>query len=439
VLLPLALLALGCGSQTEPQIPEPGGEISCPAPIDTIVRENCTAIADDFGALSFRGALQVAGSSRGSEQRIDAIQQAGILATAIKDRRVRLCEDHNACKVSPKDHVAEDKRLTDLMKALIDTWDNRKFANPDGVAQFSAAVGALQGRLQGARPGGPQTAKAGASATAASGAAQDWTRINADTLANVQAPGVTFTPGQGTITVTTAAGAARDVLRSAPEQLQLKGGQRYQIRVSGTYSPTVPALIAPGDDISVRLKYRTTQASDLVVALRSLEDPDATDTTTSWSLTAGASGSQEATFTANPGASGFYVGIGVRGSGTIDLDDIELIRGGTPVAAVRAEAASEPSVATSCAVSSTKPLAGKSSLRCEAGTGDRLTIGLPPGYLYMAVRGRSSGERAALRTLSLEGGRSLDAALAEDAEFVVGLAGAGTATLRTIEIRTVGK
>ena len=57
----------------------------------------------------------------------------------------------------------------------------------------------------------------------------------------------------------------------------------------------------------------------------------------------------------------------------------------------------------------------------------------------MAVRSKSSGERAALRTLSLEGGRSLDAALAEDGELVVGLAGAGTATLRTIEVRNVGK
>ncbi len=39
-----------------------------------------------------------------------------------------------------------------------------------------------------------------------------------------------------------------------------------------------------------------------------------------------------------------------------------------------------------------------------------------------------------LRTLSLEGGRSVDATVSEGAELVVGLVGPGSATIRAVEM-----
>jgi hypothetical protein len=189
----------------------------------------------------------------------------------------------------------------------------------------------------------------------------------------------------------------------------------------------------------VRVKYRAAEAAELYAALRSLEDPDSTEATTTWKLAAGEKGSKEAALTAPAGASGPYLGLGVSGTATLEIDDIELLRGGKVLAAARAEAASEPHVKTSCAPSAApKPIAGKKSLRCGGGAGDKLTLGLPPSHLFVAVRS-PSGERAVLRTLSLEGGRSLDATLTEGGEIVVGLAGPGTATLRSIEITPVAK
>ena len=51
----------------------------------------------------------------------------------------------------------------------------------------------------------------------------------------------------------------------------------------------------------------------------------------------------------------------------------------------------------------------------------------------------AAGERASVRTLSLEGGRSVDGLLQDDgAQIIVTLVGAGTATIEKVEIIDLG-
>jgi len=114
------------------------------------------------------------------------------------------------------------------------------------------------------------------------------------------------------------------------------------------------------------------------------------------------------------------------------------LRGATAIAAARAEAPSEAFVKTDCAPTANSPLAGAKSFDCKAGRGDRLTLASPEAHLVLAIRS-PSGERATLRTLSLEGGRSLDATLTEDAELVVRLVGPGAATIRSVELTELPK
>jgi hypothetical protein len=437
-VLPIFLLGLptaiaGCGGGSQPEAATADAAlVSCPDPIGDIPRESCAEIADDFGALSVEGALKLAGSSKGAEQRIEAIRAAGELAAELKNRRVALCEQYNACKMAPAAHSAEDARLAGLMKSLIDAWDARKFQNPDDVDRFRAQVASLRDKLEGRAPGKPgePTAPAGVPGGAP-------VKITADALARIEGAGLAFSGSGGAVTITATGEGNKDALRSSQDKLPLSAGGHYLVHVDGTYTPASPPLIAPGDEITVRLKYRAVAAGELVVALRSLEDPEATDTTSSFRFAAGAAGAQQASFTAAPAASGFYVGVGVRG-GAVDLDELEVVRGATVLAAARAEANAEPSVKSSCAVAAQKALAGKASFRCEPGEADRLTIGMPAGHLYLAIR-TSAGERALLRTLSLAGGRSLDAAVKEDAQLFVGLSGPGTATLQGVSVQTLGK
>jgi hypothetical protein len=51
----------------------------------------------------------------------------------------------------------------------------------------------------------------------------------------------------------------------------------------------------------------------------------------------------------------------------------------------------------------------------------------------VSVRG-PSGERARLRTTSLDGGRTIDASVTEPSQLVIGIAGGGTATIRGLEV-----
>ncbi|UQA56633.1 hypothetical protein [Polyangium aurulentum] len=437
-ILPLSLFLLpsaiaGCGGAQADAATADSAMVSCPDPIGDIPRESCNEIADDFGALSVSGALKLAGSSKGAEQRIEAIRSAGELAAELKDRRVALCEQYNACKVAPAAHAAEDARLAGIMKALIDAWDARKFQNPDDVDRFRAQVTSMRDKLEGRAPAAPGEPAPPAGVPGVPGGP---VKITADALARIEAQGLSFSGTGGAVTVTATGEGNRDALHSTQDKLPLIGGARYLVRIEGSYTPASPPLIHPGDEITVRLKYRAAAASEIVVALRSLEDPDAVDATSSFRLVAGA-GTQQAAFTASPTASGFYVGVGVRG-GAVDIDDLEIASGATILAAARGENANEPNVKSGCTVVAQKAIAGRGSLRCEPGEGDKLTIGMPVGHLYLAIR-TAAGERALLRTLSLAGGRSLDATVTEDAQLFVGLAGPGTATLQSVAVQTLRK
>jgi hypothetical protein len=402
--------------------------------VGTIPRESCADIADDFGALDVSGALKLVGTSKSAETRIDAIRAAGTLATNLKERRVALCEQYNACKATPAEHTAEDARLAGLMKSLIDAWDARKFSDPESVQRFRSKVTTLSDTLEG-RGGAPAPSAAGKPGNAP----PKGLRVPADDLAKIEGPGLAFRASSGSVTITSTTEGNHDALRGAAEKLRLLGGSRYLVHVSGSFKPSAPPLIAPGDELIVRFKYRAAQAGEIYVALRSLEDPDALESTATFRVAAGASGSEQAPLVASPASSGFFVGIGSRDAGAIELDDVEIVKQNAVVAAARAESPGEPHLKTSCTIAASRPLGGKSSFRCEPSPGDRLTLANPAGHLYLAIRGKSSGERALLRTLSLEGGRSLDAALTDDAELILGLSGPGSATIQSIEVEKLAK
>ena len=312
------------------------------------------------------------------------------------------------------------------MQALIEAWDSRNFLAPDGVTTLRSKVSALSDKLEG-----------NVSGTDATGAADKpkGQRFAADALTKIESAGVSFKDASGGVTITATGDGNHDALRGAVDKLRLVAGGRYLVRVAGTYTPATPPIFAAGDELSVSLKYRPAKAGEVFVALRSFEDPDASESTSTFKAAAGSISTEQTTLTASPGASGFFVGIGGRGTGALELDEIEILRGGSVLASARGEAPNEVNVKTTCTLAAAHAIAGKNSFRCDADTdADRLTIGVPKGHLYLAIR--TSGEdRALVRTLSLEGGRSVDAAVKEDAEFVVGLAGPGSATIQSVEVQ----
>jgi hypothetical protein len=374
-------------------------------------------VADDFGALSVAESLKLAGSGRDADARIEAIRAAAALANVLKEQRVSLCELYDKCKLTTAEHAAKDQVLTGSMRALIDLWNKRRFSGADAVVRFREGVRALDQKVNGdavAPPGPPKSLAA------------------AQALAQVEGAGLSFRTDGGAIVVTAQGAGDRVALRTRPEALPLASGHHYRLKVSGAYAPAAAALIAPGDELTVRLKFRADQAGDLYAALRSLEDPDASESTTTWHVNAGEKGTREAALTADPTSSGFYVGVGLTGAGGVDLDDVEILRGGKPIAAARAESDAEPGVKSDCLVIGVGALGGQKSWRCKAGAGDRVVVGRPESHLFLTLRG-PLGDRAVLRTLSLDGGRSVDATVSEDAELVIGLVGPGTATIRTVE------
>jgi hypothetical protein len=428
--LPLVALVPACGAST-PDPAAPGtpqssvvaagnDKLDCPAPIGSVPREDCTAIADDFGALSVAESLKLAGSGRDAELRIEAIRAAQGLANSLKEQRVALCETYDKCKVQPADHATKDKLLAGTMRTLIDLWNKRNFSRLDQVIRFREAVRTLDQKVN------------GEDAAAAPGPAT--TRAAELALATVEGAGLSFQSAGGAITVKAAGAGDRVALKSKGEVMPLVSGHHYRIKVSGSYAPAAPPLVAPGDEVTVRLKYKAASDGEIYVALRSLEDPEAAESTTAWAVKSGEQGAKEAALTADPASSGFYVGVGMKGSGSgLDLDDVELLRGGKVLAAARAESDGEAFVTTDCLVVSGKALAGQKSLRCKAGAGDRVMVGRPDAFLFLTLRG-PLGDRASVRTLSLDGGRSVDATVNEDAELVIGLTGPGTATIRSIEV-----
>jgi hypothetical protein len=433
-----AAVAASCGSSQSPEGRAPGGPLTCPAPIGVVERESCKDIAKEYDVLSVEGALKHAGSGPDADRRTAAIQAAGSLAALLKEKRVALCEEHNACKVAPRDLEARDKAISDAMSALVKLWDGRKFTDPASVERFHEDVLALHKAVD---PNASTSGTSGGAAGSAGGAqaAASAVVIEASKLARIEGAGVAFQDAAGGVTVTVKDDASHDALRVPPELAKLASGKRYLIKLTGTYAPAAAPLLAPGDEVKVRLKYRAPEASELYVALRSIEDPESTEAMTEWKIASGEKGTREATLTAPPGSTGVYLGVGLKGAGSIELDDVELLRGGKVIGVAQAESDAEPAVKTSCTPVTARAIAGKRSLRCAGGSGDRLTIGRPASHVFMAVGRAQAGERAALRTLSLEGGRSLDAAVNDNAEIVLGLAGPGTATFRSVELTPLAK
>lgn len=425
LLVPALALLPACGGATEvtPATPTSsvvtsgGDRLACPEPIGSVPREDCSAVADDFGALSVAESLKLAGVGRDADARLEAIRSAAALANTLKEQRVSLCELYDKCKVTPADHAAKDQLLTGSMRALIDLWNKRRFSGADAVVRFRESVRSLEQKVNG-------------DAVAASGPPKSLAAAQA--LAQVEGAGLSFKVDGSALVVTAQGAGSRVALRTRPEALPLASGHHYRIKVVGAYAPAAPALIAPGEEITVRLKFRADKEGDLYAALRSLEDPDAAESTTTWHVNAGDKGTHEATLTADPTSSGFYVGVGMKGAGGVDLDDVEILRGGKPVAAGRAEVDAEAGVKSDCLVIGVGALGGQKSWRCKAGPGDRVLLGQPDSHLFLTLRG-PLGDRAVLRTLSLEGGRSVDATVSEDAELVIGLVGPGTATIRSVE------
>lgn len=401
------------------------GEISCPAPIGTIARENCAEIGEDFGALNVEGALKTAGTSKGSEERIEAIRAAGDLATRLKERRVDLCDQYNACKMTLADHNTEDERLAAIMASLIKLWNERQFLDSNGVSQFQQQVKALTAKLDGQSVDAQGTISEAKPSTV---------RVPGDKLGQISGAGVTFAPASGAIKISATSDGSHDALRASVADLKASSANRYLLHVSGSYTPATAALIKPGDDLTIRFKYRAAQAGEVYVALRSLEDPDAGESTSTLPIAKAGPGEQQATLTAAPGSSGFYVGIGSRTT-ALDLDDVEVVRGGSVILSALAEAAKEANVETTCSVGNTKPITGKGSFVCAARETDALTIGRPRGHLFIAVRNGTGDDRSILRTLSLEGGRSIDAKLDADSTFVIGIVGQGSATIQAVEVK----
>ncbi len=425
-LAPVALALVACGgsgSSTTAAAPAVA-TIACPPPMGPIPKEDCAEIADDFGALQVGGSLKIAGTRKGAEPKIEAIKAVATLADDIKDRRVKMCEQYVRCRVPVAEHDAQDQLLAGAMRSLIDLWNKRRFSGVDDVLRFREGVRAIERRVTGDEgpppPKPPRVLKAD------------------EALVRVEDPGVAFKSEGGVVTVSATAAGQREALRGNQENVIMTSGRRYRVRVLGRYVPAAPPLIMPGDELVARVKFRAAEEADLAFSLRSLEDPEASESTDTWHVAAKtAKGAHEAKLTADPQQTGFYLGLSVRGA-PVDLDDIELLRGGSVIAAARAEADAEPFVQTDCKASTSKPIAGKKSLACAQGDGDRVTLGKPEGYLLITLRD-SAGERGSARTLSLEGGRSVDGLLKEaGGQIIVTLVGAGTATIERVEVIDLG-
>lgn len=434
-LITLAL-ASACGSSQTPEgsAAPPQKEISCPSPIGLIKSEDCESAARDFEAFTVEGALKHTGSDIHKERRDEAIKAADTLAKALKSERARLCQEYNACKVKPKEHTERDRVLADIMTQLVKLWDSRKFNDPATVDKFYDEVIALHRTLD---------PNAGSSKAAAPGQALPKAEpplvVEGDKLSRIESPSVTFGTEAGAARATSKDEGARDAFRGPADRVRLEGGKRWLIKLNGNYTPASPALFSTGDEAVVRLKYKAESAAELYIAMRTVEDPESEDAMLKWKAAAGEKGSKEATLTAPPGASGPYIAVGALGSGKVEFDDIEVLKGGSVIASARAESAAEAHLKSKCAEKNKGALSGKKSFECSAGSGDQLTLGMPAGHMFVSVRSPSGGERASLKTTSLDGGRSLDANLTEGAELVIGLFGPGTATIRSVEIRSLGK
>jgi hypothetical protein len=428
--VPVVLGGLACGNSapTPAAKAAPVAMMTCPPPIGAVPKEDCAEIADDFGALDVSGSMPLATQGKAAEPRVEAIRAVATLAASIKEQRVKLCQEYVKCKVPLAEHDAQDQKLAGAMRALIDLWNKRRFSGTDEVIRFRAAVRAIDLRVNG-------SAEAGVAPALAPKPPRTFKADEA--LARIEDPGVAFRVAGSALAVSATADGKRDALRTKADVVNLVGGHRYRIKILGQYAPATAPLLQPGEELTARLKYQAPQGADLTVALRSLEDGEDSEGAETWHANAGEKGAREVKLTADPQQTGFYLGVAVKGA-PVDLDDVELLRAGKVIAAARGEGAEDPGVKTDCTAAKDKPLAGKGSLRCAPGPGDRVTIGKPDGYLSITLRD-SAGERATVRTLSLQGGRSIDASLKEDGgELVFTLVGAGSATIEQLEVTDLG-
>jgi hypothetical protein len=369
---------------------------------------------------------------------VEAIRAVGALAQSIKEQRVKLCERYVQCAVPVAEHDAEDQALTAAMQGLIDLWDKRRLSSLDEVTRFREVVRALDRKVHKApegtapAPAPPRTLKA------------------EEVLARVEDPGVAFRAEAGALTVSASGEGKRDALRSRADVLSLSEGHRYRVTIAGAYRPASPPILAPGDELVARLVYKAEGEATLSLALRSLDDPEAAESTETWRAAAGEKAVHEAKLTAGPQQTGFYLGLVVKGA-PIEVAELDLSRGGKVLLSAHP---GEPTTRTDCAVVNAagparpsrappKPTAkpaggGARPLRCTPGEGDRLTLAAPDGYLLATLRD-ATGPRATFKSLSLEGGRSLDATVGTGAELVLTLIGAGSATVERVEVNDLGQ
>ncbi len=307
------------------------------------------------------------------------------------------------------------------MRSLIDLWNKRRLSSLEEVTRFREAVRAVSVRVNGGA-GGPE---------APARLAPPRTFKAEEALVRVEDPAVAFRAAAGSVTVSAVADGKHDVALGNREAVPLTSGHRYRIEVAGAYRAAAPPLVQPGDELVARLAYRAVGAATIQLALRSLEDPEAAESTETVTAAAGDAAKHEAKLTADPQQTGFYLGVTVKGApGRLHRGRAaprrRRDRHGTAGRRGRAHRLCRADLQG----------AGR-PLRCQPGEGDRVTLGQPDGYLVLGVRD-STGLRASTRTLSLEGGRSIDALVGEGAQLVVTLVGSGSATLDRIKVTDLG-
>ncbi len=240
-----------------------------------------------------------------------------------------------------------------------------------------------------------------------------------------------FRADGGVVTVSSTTEGKREALLGKPDVLAFPAGHRYRIKIAGSYKPASrAALVQPGDELVARLKYRAEGEASLQLALRSLEDPEAAESTESWRAASGEKGAREFKLAADPQQTGFYLGLVIKGAPCGGRRDSKLLRGGRVLVAGKP---GEPGTRTDCVAGK-----GGKGMRCQPGDGDRVTLAQPEGVPDHQPARRHGARVPRCGALSLEGGRSLDAAVGEDARLVVTLVGSGVATLERIEVTDLG-
>jgi hypothetical protein len=389
--------------------------MTCPAPLGEIPKEDCHEIADDFGALDVSGALTLAGQGRDAGPRVEAVRAVASLAASIKEQRVKLCEQYVKCKVPVADHEAQDKVLTGAMRSLIDLWNKRRFSGTNEVVRFRQSVRALDLRVNGDPAAGAPAPVAKPPRAFKAEAA----------LARIEDPGIAFRMAGDALGVSAEGKGSRDALRTKGDVVTLVGGHRYRVKVAGEYAPKAEPLVGPGQEVVARVKYRATQPAELIFALRSLEDMDGNENAETFKVAPNDRGQRDVKLTADPQQSGFFVAVMAKGA-PVEIEQVDFTVGGKHKGVAAGSSQPEPGAPAT------------PRIRCTPGSRDCISWGMPTGYLQLTLRD-SAGERSTLRTLSLQGGRSVDAALREDGgELVITLVGAGSATIQTIEVTDLG-